>query len=881
MNPSTPQSVRLSRMVTITALATSLGMTLYEAITTFFLPALTLWESHVITIGFSTLLATAVVHVVLRKRRTVAQNIQAEQLRAQEIVRQAREGILIVNKRGQVLSLNPAAEHLFGYGSAEVQNQPVSLLFREPPSTESRKVLHDSLPVGTVLGLAAGAREMIGQRKNGETFPIELTTSSVTSGDDSVSVLFARDVSKRKQAQRYLTAHYAATCILAETRSLAEALPRIMQAVCEALHFEAGSFWRLDADAGLLRCAGVYQAPVTALPQPLDLEPLTCRPGQGLSGRAWATAQPVWVENLLKTDDYPCRTVATALQAQGAFAFPIVMDQKVCGTMAFFSRRKLRKDEQLLGIMAELGKQIGQFIARKQDEEKLQALVQASPVAINILDLQGNVRLWNPAAERLLGWSKAECLGRPVPWNAEQHPSAAAENGAAFSQGKTLHGESRVCRRKDGKPIQVRLSAAPLRNAEGTIFGTVIMVTDLTEQRRLEEQLRQAQKMEAIGQLAGGIAHDFNNLLTIINGYSEVLLGRLKPGDPAQDCAAQVKRAGERAACLTRQLLAFSRKQTLQVQDLDLNVLVHNVEKMLRRLIGEHIETVVRENPLPGLVKADPSQIEQVLFNLAVNARDAMPEGGILTLAISNVDLDDTWAQRQPEAAPGPYVQLTVQDTGCGMDAATKAHLFEPFFTTKEVGKGTGLGLATVYGIVKQSGGHIEVESELGQGTTFRVYLPRLAGKRLDCAEPEKRSHVPYGKETVLVVEDEDGVRRFLQDSLQLNGYHVLEARSGKDALKLCAEHKGGIDLLLTDVIMPQMNGRQLAEHALALQPDLSVLYISGYTDHVLDDQGVVAPDIELLHKPVLPRALAHKVREVLDRRRPAWTLPCRATASA
>ncbi|MCI0461353.1 MAG: PAS domain S-box protein [Gemmataceae bacterium] len=789
----------------------------------------------------------------------------------EQIVRSATEGILTINKFGQVLSLNPAAEQLFGYRSAEVRNQPVSLLLTDPPSRESQKILHDSLPVGSVLGLAAGAREVIGKHKGGDTFPLELTISSVSRDDDPISVVFARNISKRKQAQRYLTAHYAATCILAEAGSLREALPRILQAICEAMRYEAGAFWRLDPEAGVLRCAELYQAPLAAQPKRQDAEALTCERDKGLPGRAWSAGKPFWVEDLLRTKDCPC--LAGPLQLRGAFAFPILREQEVCGAMTFFSSRTLRKDDQLLDIMAELGKQIGQFIVRKQNEEALrettqtlQALVQAAPVAINIIDLRSKVRLWNPAAERILGWTAAESLGQLLPWLPNGGANGSTRILPAVLQGQTIHGLSVTCRKRDGMSVEVSLSAGPLRDGQGAIFGAALMLMDLTEQKQLEDQLRQAQKMEAVGQLAGGVAHDFNNLLTIINGYSHILGEYFKPGNQGLEYLEQIRQAGERATGLTRQLLAFGRKQVLQVQVLDLNTLVSNLEKMLRRLIGEDIEIVIEQEPLLGQVKADPGQIEQVLLNLAVNARDAMPRGGTLTLTTANVDLDDAWAHSRPETVPGPYVQLAVRDTGCGMNAETKARIFEPFFTTKEVGKGTGLGLATVYGIVKQSDGHIEVESELGHGATFRVYLPRLEKLAPDSLSLEEPASIPRGKETVLLVEDEENVRQFLHYSLRLSGYRVLEAGSGQEALTLCEQHKGEIDLLVTDVIMPHMNGRELAERATTIQPDLRVLYISGYTDNVLDNHGILAPGTAFLYKPVTPKALAEKVREVLDR---------------
>jgi PAS domain S-box-containing protein len=677
-----------------------------------------------------------------------------ERMCAEAIVRHAPEGILTIDKRGQVLSLNPAAERFFGYRADEVVHEPITLLLAEPPPPERRNLLNDTLPVGTILGLAAGAREVIGKRKNGETFPLELTGSSLTLGDEPVSVAFARDISKRKRAQRYLTAHYAATCILAEARSLTEALPRVLQAICETLCWEVGTYWRFDPEDGVLRCAEMHEAPFLALRPGPDAEPPACRPDQGLIGRAWSTGRPSWVEDVQGVQDGPSLALAGPRQLRGAFAFPIVLGEEVCGVVTFFSSRKLRRDELLQDIMVGLGRQLGQFIARKRDEERLQ---------------------------------------------------------------------------------------------------------------RSEDQLRQAQKMEAIGRLAGGVAHDFNNLLTVITGYSEMLLAEAEPGGPAQEYLEQIKEAGKRAASLTRQLLAFGRKQVLQAQVLDLNAVVQNLVKMLRRLIGEDIEIVVRQDPRLGRVKADPVQIEQILLNLATNARDAMPEGGTLTVTTANVEVGSPGPSPSPDLVRGPCVMLAVSDTGCGMDEGSRRRLFEPFFTTKERGKGTGLGLATVYGIVKQSRGHIEVDSEPGRGATFRIYLPRLEEADPGCPDPQGPSDAPRGQETILLVEDEEGVRKLVSHTLRLSGYTVLEASSGAEALKLCERHSGAIALLVTDVIMPQMNGRELAERAVSLLEDLKVLYISGYTDPVLDDQGFLAPGTAFLEKPITPGALARKVREVLD----------------
>jgi signal transduction histidine kinase len=431
--------------------------------------------------------------------------------------------------------------------------------------------------------------------------------------------------------------------------------------------------------------------------------------------------------------------------------------------------------------------------------------------------------------------------------------------------GHSQQGQSIRCRRQDGTAITVSFSGAPLCDAGGTVFGSMSILMDLTEQQALEEQLRQAQKMEAVGQLAGGVAHDFNNLLTIISGYSELLLLAPNETDKTQGFLEQIHKAGEQAATLTRQLLAFGRKQMIQVKELDLNAIVRDLGKMLCRLIGEDIEMVFTLSPQLGRVKADPGQIEQILLNLAANARDAMPNGGKMTIATAEFDRQNPGDRCPVELSCGRYVMLSVSDTGCGMDESTIARIFEPFFTTKEMGKGTGLGLATVYGIVKQSNGHIDVESKLGKGTTFRAYLP--LSDALDPVLTEGQNLPPAlsGKETVLLVEDENEVRKLIDQALKLSGYKVFAARSGHEALQFCESHREKIDLLVTDVIMPKMNGRQLAEQAISFQANLKVLYISGYTDKILDGQGVLGPRAAFLQKPISPRALALKVREVLD----------------
>ncbi len=401
------------------------------------------------------------------------------------------------------------------------------------------------------------------------------------------------------------------------------------------------------------------------------------------------------------------------------------------------------------------------------------------------------------------------------------------------------------------------------------------IVQDITGRKQTEEalaasqqQFLQSQKMEAVGRLAGGIAHDFNNLLTVITGYSDLMLTGLGEFDPLREEVNEIKQATDRATALTRQLLAFSRNQVLQPKVLNLNEVVADVNRLLGRLIGEDIQVVNITEPKLGLIKADPGQLEQVIINLAVNARDAMPVGGKLVLKTANVWLDDTHTQNYPGVQPGPYIKLEVSDTGSGMDRATQARIFEPFFTTKEVGKGTGLGLSTVYGIVNQSGGHIDLYSEVGKGSIFKVYFPRMAasvGSERRLVSSSLKA-LPGGTETILLVEDEKAVRSLAIRLLSMVGYKVLAAQNGTEALLSEEIRQGQIDLLITDMVMPEMSGRELAERLVLLQPGLRVVYMSGYTNEFVANEGVVAEGVAFLQKPFKASDLASKVREVLDR---------------
>jgi PAS domain S-box-containing protein len=525
-----------------------------------------------------------------------------------------------------------------------------------------------------------------------------------------------------------------------------------------------------------------------------------------------------------------------------------------------------------VGILAITGLSLGPATARHERAERalrdanehLAAVIQSSPLAIYTLDPTSTVRSWNRAAEALYGWQAEEVIGRPLPTIGQDLEDHGRLRDRVL-RGEALRGVEVTRRRKDGTPVNVSLSVAPLHDAAGRVTGMLSLAADITEMRQLEVQYRQAQKMEAVGRLAGGIAHDFNNLLTAIIGTTALVLEDLGLEARARLDIQEIEKAAKRAAGLTRQLLIFSRQQVLEPRALDLNALVANLEKMLHRLIGEDIELRTKPAAALGAVRADPGQLEQAIVNLVVNARDAMPQGGRLTIETAEVELDRSYVAGHVPTQQGPYVLLAVSDTGVGMDGATKARLFEPFFTTKEPGQGTGLGLATVYGIVKQSGGYVWAYSELGHGTTFKIYLPRVA-ETAEAPEATTGSPTPVrGSETVLVVEDQEEVRKLTKRVLGARGYTVLAARNGVEALEIIAQHPTQIHLMVTDVVMPGMNGRELAQLACAKRNDLKVLYVSGYTGEAVLQNRLLEPGVAFLQKPFTPDVLARKTRELLD----------------
>jgi len=598
------------------------------------------------------------------------------------------------------------------------------------------------------------------------------------------------------------------------------------------------------------------------------------------TGTPWhgprALDSPVGVAVISDLRDLPDEPAVFASQGLRSAAAVLAGDPaRPFGVLAVYSRTPGAVDAGLVPFLASLATALGLAVRRAQltaelnrereERFRLGSLVEGSDDAIVTATLHGTILSWNPGAERLYGYAAHEIVGRDV--SVLVPPEHDANRQFLLQQvraGERIPAFDAVHWRKDGSPVTVSLSLSPVRGREGEVVALAGIAHDVTETRRLESHLRQSAKMEAVGRLAGGVAHDFNNMLTVIDGYSELTLMKLPDDNPIRPLIEEIHKAGERAAGLTRQLMAFSRKSMVEPQVTDLSEVIEAAAATLARIIGEDVTIETRLAPDVHNVMVDRSQLDQVLFNLVINARDAMPLGGKVTIETGNAEFHAAHGVGPREVPPGQYVMLAVTDTGVGMDAATRARIFEPFFTTKGSGRGTGLGLAMVQNFVMQSGGHLAVYSEPGHGSTFKIYLPTVA-LPVAAAGPEHPGESPEGTETVLVVEDDDAVRMFTEAVLKAAGYDVLAASNGADALGLAGAAPGTIHLLMTDVVMPVLGGHALAEQMRSLHPEARVLFTSGYTPDAVRRKGIAIPAAYFLQKPYSPAALCRKVRTVLE----------------
>ncbi|MBN1407892.1 MAG: response regulator [Calditrichaceae bacterium] len=514
--------------------------------------------------------------------------------------------------------------------------------------------------------------------------------------------------------------------------------------------------------------------------------------------------------------------------------------------------------------MLELEKEVQSRQKIENEVRMLAHAIQSISECVSVTNMDGNILFVNDSFIKIYGYSKDDLIGKSVDIiQSANNPQELLETINKQTLNGGWKGEF-IHKKKDGAEIPVSLSTSLMRDENNQKMAIISVSSDISDRRELEEQFRQTQKMEAIGRLAGGVAHDFNNLLTVINGYSELILRNMKGDDPIYRQLVEIDKAGQRAASLTRQLLAFSRKQVLQPVVLDIKNIMTNLDKMLHRLLSENIELTTLFDPELGYIKADPGQIEQVILNLVINARDAMPLGGKLTIEIRNIIFEELFYWEDQKIEPGTYLMLSISDTGEGMDQKTVAQIFEPFFTTKKE-EGTGLGLSTVYGIVKQSGGFINVYSEISEGSVFKIYFPCVKEPAADLSKKIRNSDSLSGSETILVAEDEEYVRNLACEVLRIHGYTVLDAANGGSALLKCEKHKDTIHLLISDVVMPEMSGIELVERLLSIHHEMKVLYMSGYTDDAVIRHGILEEKVQFLQKPFTPISLLEKVRKILD----------------
>jgi two-component system, cell cycle sensor histidine kinase and response regulator CckA len=783
-----------------------------------------------------------------------------EKIYFEQLIENAPEAICIGDADLRILRVNAEFTRLFGFTSAEAAGKMVRDLIVPPDRYAETDWINESILAGKKIVL-----ETLRSRKDGTMVEVLFSCASVIADGKRVGAYATyRDVSEQKRAEELNAALYSIAARSQSAEDLQQFFAAIHNTVGQLMYARNFYISLYDPQSKLLSFPYfVDEEDPTPVPKPL---------GRGLTEYVLRTGEP-----LLATpqvfDDLVRRGEVELIGASSVdwLGVPLKTATSCIGVLVLQSYNpNARYGERDRDILKFVSQQLASAIEHKRYEEALRrsearsrSLILSAAFGIFRCTLGGRFVDVNPALINMLGHGSVEEL---LAVNARKqifvNPQELDHLADQCRRMGTLNGIEVQWKRKDGRIIIVRLSGSAAVSAEDPQEVLELIAEDITERRQLEEQLRQAQKMDAVGRLAGGVAHDFNNLLMVINGYTEVLLEELNAGSPLHLKVQSIQQAADRAATLTRQLLAFSRKQLLELKVVDVNTVIADMERLLRPLIGENIELVTRLSTDAGHTRADAGQLEQVIMNLVVNAKDAMPDGGKLTLQSADVSVRHDSEHRFIQ--PGRYAVISVSDSGHGMDKETQSRIFEPFFTTKEKGKGTGLGLSTVYGIVKQSNGYVFLQSEPGTGTTFHVYLPRVEDSTEEISEEKILPSEGGGCETVLLVEDEESVRELVRVTLTSRGYRVLEAENGECGLRTAEEFKEPIDILITDVMMPGIGGRDLARQLTAQRPGISVLYLSGYTEDTVVTQGALAPGTAFLQKPFTLQNLAKKVREVL-----------------
>jgi two-component system cell cycle sensor histidine kinase/response regulator CckA len=780
----------------------------------------------------------------------------------EQLVECTPEAITILDTAHRVVRVNREFQRLFGFLPAEALGQRLDTLLVPAACEAENQWIIESVEQGERVQLETRRR-----RKDGTLVEVAISCAPVMVGEKLLGVYVAyRDIREQKVAQALSSALYR----IAERTNTLENLPeffRAVHAIVEELMYARNFYIALYDEAGQTLSFPYF------VDEEEEAAPSPKRPGKGLTEYVLQNGEP-----LLATpevfDDLVKRSEVELIGAPSVdwLGVPLRAGNQTFGVLVVQSySQHIRFGERDKEILTFVSQQLASAIDHKRNEEALRrsearyrSLVQSAVYGIYRSSVDGKFLDVNPALIAMLGYETVgQVLGLDPTSDVFVNPAEQARLMQEFQQKGRLDSIEVHWKRKDGKTITVQLSGRAVTEAEADP-ALELIAEDVTERRALEEQFRQAQKMEAVGRLAGGVAHDFNNLLMVISGYTEVLLEQMKADHPVQAKVQAIQQAADRATTLTRQLLAFSRKQLLELKVVDVNSIVADMERLLRPLIGENVELSTRLTPGVGRTRADAGQLEQVLMNLVVNAKDALPKGGKIVIQTSEATLGEYDSREHGLIVPGSYVLLSVSDNGMGMDRETQSRIFEPFFTTKEKGKGTGLGLSTVYGIVKQSGGYIFAESTIGRGTTFRIYLPRVDDRAEHVSAKNAGLQAGGGSETILLVEDEESVRQLVRETLQTRGYHVIEAENGDAGLRVADEYAGDIDLVITDVVMPGMNGRELAKRLAGSRPSMRVLYLSGYTEEAIIHEGAMEPGTAFLQKPFTLQVLSRKVREVL-----------------
>jgi two-component system, cell cycle sensor histidine kinase and response regulator CckA len=786
--------------------------------------------------------------------------LTVEQAYFEQLIENAPEAISIVDEDVNILRINGEFTRLLGYSASEVAGKRLDLLIVPPDRYAETAWITECIKTERKISL-----ETRRQRKDGSLVEVLLSTSPVTLNGKRVGAYASyRDITDQKRAEELNAALYAIAARSQAAEDLQQFFAAIHNIVGQLMSARNLYIALYDPTSQLLSFPYfVDEADPTPAPKPLGrgLTEYVLRSGESL------LATPAVFEDLVERGEVEL-IGASSVDWLGV---PLKSGTNCIGVLVIQSyHEKTRFAERDREILKFVSQQLAATIEHKRYEAALRrsearsrSLILSAAFGICRCTLGGKFLDVNPALITMLGYDSVEELLQ-LNVRREVFVSPQGLDRLADDHRRTggLNGVEVQWKRKDGRIITVRLSGSAAVSSDEPEEVLELIAEDITDRRQLEEQLRQAQKMDAVGRLAGGVAHDFNNLLMVINGYTEVLLEQLPKGSAMHQKVESIQQAADRAATLTRQLLAFSRKQLLELKVVDVNTVVGDMERLLRPLIGENIELVTRLSGETGHTRADAGQLEQVIMNLVVNAKDSMPEGGKLTLQSRDITVRQNFREHR-FIQPGRYAVISVSDTGHGMDKETQSRIFEPFFTTKEKGKGTGLGLSTVYGIVKQSSGYVFAESEVGAGTTFHVYLPRVEESAEEESPAKSQPSEAGGCETVLLVEDEESVRELVRVTLASRGYNVLEAENGEAGLRMAESCKEPIDILITDVVMPGMGGRELAKTLLSLRPGISVLYLSGYTEDAVT-QGVLGQGTAFLQKPFTLLNLAKKVREVL-----------------